>query len=210
METYYIFDTLPPDLKNKVIEDNGEINVEYNWWDHIFYEFGKDMETQWGLLVNQKEIYFSGFWSQGDGASFTGRVDLNYKLVKELTGRPSLLTTEESEFYFLIKRISNHYSHNGTMGIESYDGEFPEDKLGSFQEFEKKVLEFARNKADDLYKILSDEYDYLTSTEQVSETLRINDYVFDVDGNLTRLKPQNALWGSNTNPDSISLPAGFI
>lgn len=52
-----------------LIEENRDFNVEcgLDWWDALYEDF-KDVAQAFGFCVTN--IYFSGFWSQGDGASF--------------------------------------------------------------------------------------------------------------------------------------------
>lgn len=53
-----------------LIERHRDINVDYEWYDCVydrFIEFGNELK----LDIARDDIQFSGFWSQGDGASFT-------------------------------------------------------------------------------------------------------------------------------------------
>ena len=64
------FSKLPEDLQQKVIDKNRNINVDdYDWFDTTKSDFHTDLET---LGFYNIDSQFSGFWSQGDGASFTG------------------------------------------------------------------------------------------------------------------------------------------
>jgi len=45
-----------------------EGQTDHDWWDYIYEMWGKAL-TQIGF--DEAKISFSGFWSQGDGASFT-------------------------------------------------------------------------------------------------------------------------------------------
>jgi hypothetical protein len=56
--------------KVALIEKHREINVHHEWWDSVYETFKEDMNL---LGYSVEDITFSGFWSQGDGASFTGR-----------------------------------------------------------------------------------------------------------------------------------------
>ena len=53
------------------IDKHRDINVDYEWWDAVcedFYEICKIL----GIELDAREPCFSGFWSQGDGASWAG------------------------------------------------------------------------------------------------------------------------------------------
>ncbi len=60
---------LESEMNPELIEKHRDINVDHDWWDCTYDHFMEDMK-QVGITV--KDMRFSGFWSQGDGASFTG------------------------------------------------------------------------------------------------------------------------------------------
>jgi hypothetical protein len=66
-----------------------EGQTDYNWWEYI-YELWVAALDQIGF--ENAQIEFSGFWSQGDGASFTARVDLE-KLIAFLAEPPEARET---------------------------------------------------------------------------------------------------------------------
>jgi hypothetical protein len=69
----YSFDELPKEAKEKAIEKNRDINIEYTeWYEPIIDDFEYAMEK---LGLTDVEVEFTGFYSQGDGASFTARVE---------------------------------------------------------------------------------------------------------------------------------------
>lgn len=57
--------------KEELIDKYRDINTDHDWWDCIESDLKDDLEAQ-GFRMDQ--MYFSGFWSQGDGACFTGRM----------------------------------------------------------------------------------------------------------------------------------------
>jgi len=55
------------------IDKHRDINVNYHgWWDSVYEDF-YEICTILGIELDKREPSFSGFWSQGDGASWTGR-----------------------------------------------------------------------------------------------------------------------------------------
>lgn len=54
------------------------------------------------------------------------------------------------------------------------------------QEQIDRAIERFDDKRDDCLRILRDEYDYQTSDDAILESLRINDYLFDENGNIVR------------------------
>jgi hypothetical protein len=53
------------------IDRHRDINVDYHWWDQVYDDF-KEICDMLGLQLQNHEPQFSGFCSQGDGASFAG------------------------------------------------------------------------------------------------------------------------------------------
>ena len=75
----YKFDELNDDQKATVLEKLSDINTPGNWWEYI-YDDTKTIARLIGIEI--KDIFFSGFSSQGDGACFTGEYshDSSYSL----------------------------------------------------------------------------------------------------------------------------------
>jgi hypothetical protein len=71
---------------DKAAEWLRECAVNYDWWDSV-YEIWQGALEQIGF--REPKINFSGFWSQGDGASFTARIDVE-KLAKFLAAPPAM------------------------------------------------------------------------------------------------------------------------
>ena len=64
--------TLPDEVKTRVLEEYKDFNTAgFEWWDSVYESFKEDMRN---IGVEVDRMYFSGFWSQGDGACFEGEV----------------------------------------------------------------------------------------------------------------------------------------
>lgn len=156
---------------------------DYGWWEPTCDD-AKEMAKLLGIEID--DIYFSGFYSQGDGACFNGTFrPEDVKTVEEfLENYP-----EEKTVLGLYERIckvkcpedcrvkvstSGNYSHSHTMQIDpSEDMERDE---------ERELLSCLRAFADWIYWTLEKECEYLTSTENVEEQLNGNEYLFLEDG----------------------------
>lgn len=66
---FYSFEELSPEAQKNALENNSDINVDYEGWDDDVTETFKEEMSKIG--INDIEISYSGFYSQGDGASFT-------------------------------------------------------------------------------------------------------------------------------------------
>lgn len=137
-------------------------------------------------------VYWSGFWCQGDGASFTGR----YSYAK---GAPAAIRTyapqdaelhgiaddlqrlQRQYFYGLCARIttSDNYCHAYTMRA---DVDHARDEARDISSAEDRLLQLMRDFANWIYRQLEAEYDYQTSDENVAENIEANEYEFTENG----------------------------
>jgi hypothetical protein len=68
-EETFSFEELSPEAQSHAIDEHRDINVDYNGWeDGVTEGFKEDMEE---IGISDIDISYSGFFSQGDGASFT-------------------------------------------------------------------------------------------------------------------------------------------
>lgn len=120
-QTEFTYEELSPKAKETALMWFSE-TLDYEWWQHTYQcaiEDGKEK----GFDI--EDIRFSGFWSQGDGASWTGRVDLKQFLEHHLKeDNPdhhryfvlqALLDEGWVEKYVTIERIGFHYVHSEMM-----------------------------------------------------------------------------------------------
>ena len=142
----------------------------------------------------EPSIYFSGFWSQGDGACFEG----TYRYAKGATKKireyapqdkelhriaDELQAVQRKHFYHLIASMNptGHYHHSGCMSVEV---EHSEDRYRDISDAEDEIKQLMRDFADWIYSQLENEYDYQTSDSAVEEAIRANKYEFDENGDL--------------------------
>lgn len=193
----YEFDELDEEIKAKVIEKNRDINVDYGWYKWTLEEWEERLEE---MGFANPEISFSGFASQGDGASFTCKsVDVEkFLTVQKKRGVFKNLLEEMKEGTIEISveivRIDHYYSHENTVRVESellhYEDETPEKYIDLERkegELRKLVNEIAKDLMRKIYKDLEQEYEYLASDKQVIETIKANEYTFTSSGRMENL-----------------------
>ena len=172
--------------KEKLIDKHRYACVDYEWWDCTHENFKEQMKE---IGVHAEEIYFSGFYSQGDGACFDGRV-ADWPKFLEAAGKPDLIAHAVEHGLCLSWASKGRYSHSGSVSFHDSDLwiDNPHDKdddplryaawealnpgvggpvLAHSDTFE----EFIKGKMDKLYKDLEAEYDYLTSDETIIDYL---------------------------------------
>ena len=208
-EEGFEFDELSEEAKEHAIEQNREMLVEgWDWHEHIIEGFQEEMEE---IGMQDVEVEFSGFYSQGDGASFTGKVSDNKKFLDAIDVNPFRSDKNKDaperfgaafiEFcdniYITIYRDSSRYVHYNTIsaGVE-VDGEDEIELdlgLGSIitydvnnlcENIEPKITKWARQRSKQFYNDLEKYYETETSDEAVAENLRSGGYRFDEEGNI--------------------------
>ena len=143
-------------------------------------------------------IMWSGFWSSGDGASFTGgytfapgcseairaefpQDEKLHAIADELTVMQSRLRLLESKTLTgKITQRDNRYVHSNTMDATAYDAEGEELEIAVSDE----LRDIMRRFADWIYASLEEDYEYETGDEAVDESIRANEYEFDEDGGI--------------------------
>lgn len=185
----YEFSELPKDIQEEILDRYRYTNVETDdWYEYIIEEFEKEMEEA-GL--DDIECQFTGFHSQGDGASFTGKVLDNLKFIRESLG-VKISGDAADNLYITIHRTDTRHCHENTItGNVEVDGEeeieviisadvfYTIDVNKKAEELEPKVTDWARQKSKELYKKLYACYEDLTSDSSVKSFLEGNNYMFD-------------------------------
>lgn len=186
----FTFDELTDEAKEKARDWYREGALDYEWWDGV-YETAKTAGACLGIDVDQ--IYFRGFWSQGDGACFTGRYSYRKgwrKALKAEFGAEALakLTTigealqavQRVAFYKLAASVTHtgwgSAEYDTTIDVDARD--VPDGLPVDEDDVKDALREFMRW----TYRQLESEYDWLTSNEQVDESIRANEYTFTEGG----------------------------
>jgi len=211
-EKSYTFDELSPEAKQNAIDRNRDYSVEGNdWWEPIIEGFTEDLED---IGMTNVECEFSGFYSQGDGASFTGKVSDNDKFLKSvgidlfypglmglsnrLSDKIETVINEISEsIYISIERYDSRHYHYNTISanVEVQGDDEIELDLGLemsieisvsdiCERIEPMITDWAREKSKELYRNLENDYEELTSDESIASDLELSGYSFDKDGNI--------------------------
>lgn len=208
-EKSYTFDELSPGAKQNAIDSNRDYSTEgYDWWDPIIEGFKENMGE---IGVADVDCQFSGFNSQGDGASFTGKVNDNKTFLKAIGITPTsvgLGDKTSKKFYTAFDSIAenvyitiqrndrNHYHHNTISANVEVDGdEEIELDLGPgmiididvndiCEKIEPYITDWARDKSKDLYKDLENYYEELSSDETIASDLEAGGHTFDKEGNM--------------------------
>lgn len=191
-ETVYKFSELSDEAKEKALEYFRSQVFTDSYDYECVLEHAKEVAKLLGIDV--ENIYFSGFASQGDGASFTGyyryskgalqAIKKEYTQATELHRiAAELQDIQRRNFYGLRASISTsgRYCHEYSMRISAdYYGN--NDNFRISDETEEDLLEALRDFARWIYKQLETEYEWLCSEKGITENIDANEYEFTEDG----------------------------
>jgi len=166
--TVYNFNELSDDAKQKAIDTNREINVDYEWWGSTY----EDAEN-----VGLKITSFDLDRNRHAEGNFT---DDSYSVACQIVaehGEMCATYKTAKEFTHIWEKAVKYYSD----GIQT--DTVADEKTEEFDEYiEEKESEFLENILEDYAIILQNEYEYLQSDEAISETLIAKEYEFTEDG----------------------------
>lgn len=191
----YQFEELSKDAQKKALDNFRDINVDFDDWSYPILKDEEGWEDKlkkqgWGEV----EISFSGFWSQGDGASFvTKHIDVK-KLMKHygLDKKYPLAFEHADQLSGYVNRDTHHYVHEKSTSVSINTDDMSSDEYDALKD-KKKFDEEVSSVEDDLeqikiklsreiYKDLEKYYESLTSDESVKDTIEANEYEFLEDG----------------------------
>ena len=176
---------------------------DYYWWENTQEYWAEKLEGL-GIYTDTNKMHFSGFHSQGDGACFTGSINLRefleahpdlkkehvklYMAVIPFDGRGAACEYYDLE---LTRHGSTNYSHENTVQLGTWDlnilPELDDDEGEDYElymmEAESDIEEQCREYMKEIYRDLEKDYEYMQSMEHFLEEVDYKD--FDEDGELT-------------------------
>ena len=185
---------LSRERQSKLLEEHRNVNVEYDWWDCLIEDFAEQL-AEIGITVDTHEvklmsgktrqdpsIYFSGFWCQGDGACFEGRVSDWPKFLATLGKEDWVFWAYECNWTASsVNSMGSNMSVSSELDAPENPHDEEEDPLrfhawniinlppseADLATLEIEVESKFEELASKLYNDLEAEYDYQTDDEQV-------------------------------------------
>lgn len=195
------------DTQAKILDKHRDINVEYGdwadseleWWAEKLLTMGYDVyegrTNRNGKKYRAINIAYSGFWSQGDGASYEGYIDIakwiethepvKFRRILKLIQSEAIEITQAN-----IKRTSAHYVHERSTSvyIDWNTGDSGSKEYLRIQEImaqlESDIIQDHVNLNREIYSDLEKCYEGMTSDESVRDTLEANEYEMDKTGKI--------------------------
>ncbi|MGG7539679.1 antitoxin of toxin-antitoxin stability system [Rhizobium sp. Nf11,1] len=201
----YRFHELSDAAKDSARAWYSEGGFDYDWFDFVYEDFERICEIL-GLRLKTRTvrlqgggsrqdpcIWFSGFWSQGDGACFEAYYSHGKQAprrIRKYAPRDAelhriadmLQAIQKRNFYQLRADATHrgHYYHAYCMAI-SVERDSPSYQAMTINA-EEAVIESLRDLARWLYRQLEREYQYLTSDQAVDAAISANGYTFTASG----------------------------
>ena len=179
------------------------VSGDYDWWENTMEYWVEKLEAL-GIHTSLEQMHFSGFGSQGDGACFTGSINLK----EFLEAHPEILRQHVNLYmavvpfdtrgaaceYFdleLTRHGSTNYNHEKSVHLGSWDlnilPELDNDEGEDYElymmEADSDITEQCREYMRQLYRELEAEHEYWQSLECFLESVDYKD--FDEQGDLT-------------------------
>lgn len=205
------FNNLSARQRDEILDSHRNWNVDHmDWWDGVYDCFKADMDT---IGIEVDKMYFSGFWSQGDGACFEGSVNDWPKFLASLGYTcPALIALAATGWRFGVEHKGHYYHENCTRfdaclnTLDSNDAVDDDDFAQTFSPYsseiqtaawmvliadykrldlEEKFEEAFKDHMRKLYHLIEEEHDHLTSDEAILDSLEINDRLEDAINSIT-------------------------
>jgi len=159
--TLYSFDELSEQAQQKAIETA-------RGWDDLFEPDEQFVLEGFAIQnphIENMDISYSGFCSQGDGASFTGSINTEWVIDNLLS----------DELKTIVRDMDCRFERNDTLKNSMLDQHY--DKILD------AIEEYRVSLCHSLYGELEQAYEQCHSDENIIELIKANEYLFDIDGN---------------------------
>ena len=184
----FTIDELSPSAKKRALDEFRHINVEdHDWWDFdcltgFSTDEGKKYKfktiDEYNDLLEYDKMYFD--IDRGSYLQFKNPRFRDLEQARKFLGIDRRLWKRAQYAYFFE---TAGYSRDGDTVLNWNDDDGEREWTAKEQAQLDRASERFNDKRDDCLRILRDEAEYQQSDEAVEEMLRINDYLFDAEGN---------------------------
>lgn len=156
-------------------------NHIYDFCEENLLNFCEEITAKIKSIFEDVKFYYTGFYSQGDGACFTFK-GLNFeKLFEEFEKQGNIFSNEVKEFLkenFACEGVHHgYYYHRNSISIE-WNCIESEDFSYEIEKFVDALEDLRLSLCFKLYAELEALYESFTSDEYVADCLEVNEYEF--------------------------------
>ena len=190
----YQYDELPTDRAKQAARDwLRRANEGDNFFAEYVIEDATTIARLLGLVLDKQGIAWSGFSSQGDGASLTGSWDYlpgREAAIREYAPQDAGLIAIAADLDesgaavgaltvgATLHRISSHYCHEHTVSIEVEATDAEGHDVPVSKAHADAIGAALHNFMRWIYRALETSYDDANSDETIAENIRANEYEF--------------------------------
>lgn len=173
----YNFSELSEKAKKVALE-----NHRYNFCEENLLDFCEEITDKIKSIFEDVKFYYTGFYSQGDGACFTFK-GLNFERLFEVFERQNItFSNEVKEFLkenFTCEGVHyGMYYHENSVSME-WNCENENEKFNKeIQRFTDCLESLRYSLCKELYSELQSLYEEFISDEHVADCLEMNEYEF--------------------------------
>lgn len=181
LKTVYEFN----EVREKALEKNRDFLIDDFWYESIFEDFKEKLEK---IGFENPEIFFSGFWSQGDGACFDADINidkiLNYLFENRYLSKKEIKQIKENIDTATIYKnhFTTYYSHEKTRVISISYNNYENENKEIFDKLQIILEDLRLSFCEKIYVALENEYERATSDEVLTDYFLNNDFLFEKDG----------------------------
>ena len=192
------FNELSEDAKENARTKHSEFINQMEAFDFEIQD-AKTIGAMMGIDIDN--IYYSGFYSQGDGAQFTGSYSYEKGSLKKLKAHcpneneildiaKNLQAIQKKYFYQLTAKVvhSGHYQHENCTSIDVYRGLNDNDGFYSDEDapndVHNEITSLLRDFMRWIYSTLENQNEYVNSKEYIEKSITINEYEFLENGEI--------------------------
>ena len=189
--TLYSFDELSEEAQQRAIETVRGWN--FNLFDECDESFVLGNFVSDNPHIEDMDIsYSSGFYSRGDGASFTGSIGSEWLIEFFAKNVNDELKTLLREVQVSFARSSSRYVHSNTVSSELDDSDIVwadhieendilKDRMieNYLEDMRQAIEDYRIDLCGTIYRTLEKAYHDCYSDENIAELIRTNEYLFD-------------------------------
>jgi len=175
--TTYSYDELSPNVKLMLVNQYAE-GLSDHWHDPCLEDIEEEAAD---MGIEDFDLRYTGFWSQGDGLSFTGTLneDLVVKILTEAVGK-DFAEVYGRKIEVTVHRNTTMYVHHNSVECDFY---YSDDDLEVSREDYERITEYFNDWKNNLchqwYRRLEEYYDEVTSADHVAEAYSHLDFLED-------------------------------
>lgn len=176
-QTLYRFEELDESAQNKAMKRLWDLNVDHDWWDHIYHD-----AADVGLKITEFDTYRNTI-----SGELTDYLLDSCKLIRKNHGKDceAFKTAKAYLDEYIAAFVKWREAEQSSVDQDDFEGWKPADFLEEFKwtdEAKEVEKEYQKALLEDYLTLLRNEYDYRTGEEALKESILAGEYLFTESG----------------------------